>query len=94
VAQTFEELVQMQHAADEAHTAVEQLTDQYGLPTQTVWSDEQKASWETGWRTWRDLAGGVQVAVTEYAKKQGTPRNQVEADVKKAARHPDLVAGG
>jgi hypothetical protein len=59
-----------------------------------VWTDEQRTLWETAWRTWRDLDGGVQVAVTDHAKEQGTPRHQVEADVKKAARHPDLVAGG
>ncbi|MGA5363982.1 hypothetical protein [Streptomyces purpurascens] len=94
MAQTFEELVQMQRAADEAHTAVEQLTDQHGPPTQATWTDEQQTSWETAWRAWRDLAGEVQVAVTEHAKEQGTPRHQVEADVKKAVRHPDLVAGG
>ncbi|MEU4490135.1 hypothetical protein AB0H94_35585 [Streptomyces purpurascens] len=94
MAQTFEGLVQMQRAADEAHIAVQQMTEQYGSSAQTAWTDEQQASWETAWRTWRDLAGDVQVAVTEYAKEQGTPRNQVEADVKKAARHPDLVAGG
>ncbi|MGA5895130.1 hypothetical protein [Streptomyces venetus] len=46
------------------------------------------------WRAWRDLAGEVQAAVTDHAKERGTPRHQVEADVKKAARHPDLVAGG
>ncbi|WP_336621292.1 hypothetical protein [Streptomyces sp. DH10] len=45
-------------------------------------------------QTWRDLAGDVQAAITDHAKEQGTPRHQVEADVKKAARHPDLVAGG
>lgn len=94
VAQTFEELVQMQRAADEAHTTVEQLQDQHGPPTQTVWTDEQQTSWETAWRTWRDLAGDVQAAITDHAKEQGTPRHQAEADVKKAARHPDLVAGG
>jgi hypothetical protein len=94
VAHTFEELVQMQHAADEAHTAVEQLQDQYGPPTQTNWTVEQQASWDTAWRTWRDLADDVQAAVTEHAKEQGTPRHQVEANVKTAARHPELVAGG
>ncbi|MFE9115861.1 hypothetical protein ACFYN9_40565 [Streptomyces collinus] len=94
MAHTFEELVQMQHLADEAHTAVEQLQDQYGPPAQTDWTVEQQASWDTAWRTWRDLAGDVQAAVTEHAKEQGTPRHQVEANVKKAARHPELVAGG
>ncbi|MFJ4980438.1 hypothetical protein ACIP6X_34875 [Streptomyces coeruleorubidus] len=42
VAQAFEEIVQMQRAADEAHTAVEQLQDQHGPPTQMEWTDEQR----------------------------------------------------
>jgi hypothetical protein len=91
VAHTFEELVRMQRAADEAHTAVGQLQDQYGPPAQTVWTDEQQASWEAAWRAWRELAGDVQAAVTDHSKEQGAARHQVEADVKKAARHPDLV---
>ncbi|MFJ4980302.1 hypothetical protein ACIP6X_34090 [Streptomyces coeruleorubidus] len=93
MAQVFEELVQMQRAADEAHTVVEQLQDQHGRPTQTEWTDEQQTSWETAWRAWRDLAGDVQAAITDHAKEQGAARHQVEAEVK-AARHPDLVAGG
>ncbi|MER7898892.1 hypothetical protein ABTX62_22965 [Streptomyces sp. NPDC096046] len=94
MAHTFEELVQMQYVADEAHTTVEQLQDQYGPPTRTAWTDDQQASWSTAWRAWRDLAADVQAAVTEHAKEQGIPRHQVEADVKKSARHPELVAGG
>jgi hypothetical protein len=94
VAHTFEELVLMPRAADDAHTAVGQLQDQYGPPAQTAWTDGQQASWETAWRGWRGLAGDVQAAVTEHAKEQGTSRHQVEADVKKAARHPDSVVGG
>ncbi|MGA5208020.1 hypothetical protein [Streptomyces variegatus] len=91
MAHTFEELVLMQRAADEAHTAVGKLQDQYGPPAQTAWVDEQRAAWEAAWRDWRDLAGDVQAAVTDHAKEQGVPRHQVEADVKRAARHPDLV---
>ncbi|MFE8965083.1 hypothetical protein [Streptomyces iakyrus] len=94
MAHTFEDLVLMQRAADEAHTAVGQLQGQYGPPTQTAWTDEQQTSWETGWRAWRDLAGDVQEAVTEYAKEQGTPRHQVESDVKRSARHPELAVDG
>ncbi|MFC9682701.1 hypothetical protein [Streptomyces sp. NPDC056948] len=91
MAQTFEELVQMQRTADEAHTAVEQLTDQHGPPTQTAWTDEQHAAWGTAWQAWLDAARDVQAAVTDHAAEQGAPRNQIEADVKKAARHPELA---
>ncbi|GAA2768596.1 hypothetical protein GCM10010103_76390 [Streptomyces paradoxus] len=63
-------------------------------PTRTAWTDEQQTSWATAWRAWRGLANDVQAAVTEHAKEQGTPRHQVEADVKKARRHPEFVADG
>ncbi|GAA1779413.1 MULTISPECIES: hypothetical protein [Actinomycetes] len=44
------------------------------------------------WAVWRDRAGEVQKAVTEYAKEIGEPRNKVEAAVKKAVRHPEPEA--
>ncbi|KOG22113.1 hypothetical protein [Streptomyces viridochromogenes] len=88
MAHTFEELVNLQRAADQAHARVEQLRDEYGPPTQDGgWTDEQTAAYDTAWRAWRDLARDVQAAVTEYAREQGTARNQAEADVKTAARH-------
>ncbi|MFE9844652.1 hypothetical protein [Streptomyces goshikiensis] len=40
------------------------------------------------WAAWRDRAGEVQAAVTAHALEIGKPRNEVEAAVKKAARHP------
>ncbi|MER7404739.1 hypothetical protein ABT373_20135 [Streptomyces sp. NPDC000070] len=40
------------------------------------------------------LAVDVQAAIADHAREQGTPRHHVEADVKKAARHPDLAVGG
>ncbi len=79
----------MQRRADEAHARVEQLRDQYGPPAHAEWSEQQSQTYETAWRAWRDLARDVQAAVTEYAKEQGEARNDAEADVKKAARHPD-----
>jgi hypothetical protein len=88
VAHTFEELVQMQRTADEAHAKVQQLQDDYGRPTAVEWTDEQITTWHTAWKAWRDAARDVQAAVTKHAKEQGVARVQVEADVKKAARHP------
>ncbi|MFE2140164.1 hypothetical protein ACFXA3_00090 [Streptomyces sp. NPDC059456] len=41
------------------------------------------------WAAWRERAGEVQAAVTAYAVEIGEPRNQVEAAVKKAVRHPE-----
>ncbi|MFI7500549.1 hypothetical protein ACIBVL_19000 [Streptomyces sp. NPDC049687] len=89
MAHTFEELVAMQRLADEAHTRVEGLRDAYGPPTATPWSETQTDTYETAWRAWRDLARDVQAAVTEHAKDEGRPRNEVEAEVKRAAKSPD-----
>ena len=44
---------------------------------------------DRAWAAWRDRAGEVQAAVTEYAKEIGEPRNKVEAAVKKKARYPE-----
>jgi hypothetical protein len=89
VAHTFEELVEMQRAADAAHAQVEKLRDEYGPPTTTVWTEHQTSTYETAWRAWRDLARDAQAAVTAYAKAGGRLRNEVEAEVKGAARHPE-----
>ncbi|MGW2767755.1 hypothetical protein [Streptomyces sp. NPDC001275] len=87
MAHTFEELVEMQRAADAAQAQVEQLRDQYGPPAREPWNEQQTATYETAWRAWRDLARDVQAAVTEYTKDEGQARNEVEASAKKAARH-------
>lgn len=47
---------------------------------------------DESWAAWRDRAGEVQNAVTAYAVEIGEPRNQVEAAVKKAVRHPEPPA--
>ncbi|WP_078948345.1 hypothetical protein [Streptomyces bicolor] len=70
MARTFDELVAMQRAADQAHTRVEELRDQYGPPAHTPWTELQTDTYETAWRAWRDLARDVQSAMTEYAKEQ------------------------
>ncbi|MER6924415.1 hypothetical protein ABT314_36680, partial [Streptomyces spiralis] len=64
MAHTFDELVEMQRAADAAQAKVEQLRDQYGPPTREPWSEQQNETYETAWRAWRDLARDVQAAVT------------------------------
>ena len=90
MAHTFEELVEKQRAADEAHARVLELRDTYGAPTAAPWSETQTDTYETAWRAWRDLARDVQAAVTEYAKDEGRPRNDVEAEVKGAAKKQDI----
>jgi uncharacterized protein YukE len=81
----------MQQTADQAHAAVEALLGEYGPPTRQPWTDEQTATYDEAWKAWRDAATAVQVAVTEHAAAEGRPRNEVEADVKKSARHPELA---
>lgn len=79
----------MQRAADQAHNRVEELRDAYGPPTTAPWTAQQTSTYETAWRAWRDLARDIQAAVTAYAREQGQSRQEVEADVKKAVRHPE-----
>ncbi|MEU1309534.1 hypothetical protein ABZ419_11650 [Streptomyces cinnamoneus] len=43
--------------------------------------------WDAQWRTWRDAAGRAQEAITEHATAISASRYEVEAAVKKAARH-------
>ncbi|MFF7452129.1 MULTISPECIES: hypothetical protein [unclassified Streptomyces] len=92
MAHTLEELVDMQRSADQAHARVLQLRDEYGRPSDVEWTDEQTLTYEQAWKVWREQAAAVQAAVTEHAKEQGSARFQVEADVKKAARHANLEA--
>ncbi|GAA3819272.1 hypothetical protein ACFS5L_43665 [Streptomyces phyllanthi] len=87
MAHTFEELVGMQRAADDAHARVEALRERFGPPTAHEWTQAQTDTYETAWRAWRDLARDVQAAVTEWAKGEGKSRGEVEADVKRAVRH-------
>ncbi|MFH9968533.1 hypothetical protein ACH4PR_45800 [Streptomyces mirabilis] len=88
MAHTFDELVEMQRAADEAHGRVLELRDTYGRPTATSWTVEQTEAYETAWQHWRHLAGEIQAAVTAHAGQEAKPRFDVEASVRTKARHP------
>jgi hypothetical protein len=79
----------MQRAADQARNRVIELRDTFGAPTTTPWTEQQTHTYETAWRAWRDLARDVQAAVTEHAKAEERSRSDVEADVKRKARHPE-----
>ncbi|MCX5053895.1 MULTISPECIES: hypothetical protein [unclassified Streptomyces] len=86
----FDELVEKQRAADQAHHRVEELRRSYGPPTQQGgWTGQQTDTYETALRAWRDLAREAQTSVTEYAKETGTPRNEVEADVSERVRRSE-----
>lgn len=80
----FEELVEKQRAADQAHNRVDELREAYGAPAEHKWTKQQSVTYETAWRAWRDLDRDIQSAVAEYAKAQGRSRHEVEADVKTA----------
>ncbi|MEW2250210.1 hypothetical protein AB0907_23030 [Streptomyces sp. NPDC006975] len=94
MAHTFDELVEKQRAANEAHTRVLELREAYGAPTAAQWSQEQSSTYETAWRAWRDLARDVQASVSDFAKDEGRMRNEVEAEVKKAATESPTEGGG
>jgi len=90
-----DDLISAQQAADDAHTALLGLQQQYGHPDGTddkvparEWSDEQRAAWDTQQAEWRRLAELAQAAVTQHAKDAKLPRHQVEAALRKAVRHP------
>lgn len=76
MADTFEDLVDKQRAADQAHATVQALRGQ-GDPS----------AYDSAWQTWRDLAQRVQSAVTEHAQEQGAMRAGVELEVKRAVRY-------
>ncbi|MFG2277533.1 hypothetical protein ACGFNQ_02445 [Streptomyces asoensis] len=93
MAHNFEEIVEKQRAADEAHAQVQVLQEEYGRPTQADgWTDEQTTAYGTAWTTWRALAAEVQAAITEHAKVEGEARYKIEAKVKSVARHPEPAA--
>ena len=89
---TFDDLVQMQRAADEAHGQVLDLRDTYGRPTAGPWSQEQTDTYEKAWQRWRQLAEEAQAAVTAHATDEGKARFEVEAAVRKQVRHPEPAA--
>ncbi|MFF3346451.1 hypothetical protein [Streptomyces sp. NPDC002779] len=87
MAHTFEELIQKQRAADEAHRRVEALLVQYGPATHIGgWSGMQRQTYNTAWRAWRDLERDAHTAIAEYAREQGASLSGVEAEVAASVR--------
>ncbi|MGW1564828.1 hypothetical protein ACWCQ1_51835 [Streptomyces sp. NPDC002144] len=89
MAHTFDDLVEMQTAADAARAQVLELRNRFGRPTASPWSPKQTDEYERAWKNWRDLADTTQAAVTTYAKAEDTPRFDVEVAVRTKARHPE-----
>ena len=73
MAHTFEDLVQLEQAAVQAH-------QHYRSPD----VDDP----DTARQAWVDAAAAFQTAVTDYAAAEGKSRVEVEMAVKKAVRHP------
>ncbi|MFF7892489.1 hypothetical protein ACFZDI_11345 [Streptomyces sp. NPDC007907] len=92
VAPVFEDLVTLQRTADEAHGRVQQLFDDYGRSPVDEWAESQRTAWHTAWKAWVDDVREVQEAISAYAFEQGREIRHVDADVKKAARHPEPAA--
>jgi hypothetical protein len=88
VATTFEELVEMQRAANDAQAKASELRDQYGPPTITPWTRQQTDMYETAFRAWRDLDRDLRIEMTEYAREHGRTRGDVEAEVNAQAEKP------
>jgi hypothetical protein len=88
VAETFDELVAMQRAADQAYNRVQELRDRHGPPTHTKWTPAQTRTYETALWAWWDLIRNVRAAVTQYAKAEGKERNEVEVALSRAVGHP------
>ncbi|HZF91622.1 hypothetical protein [Streptomyces sp.] len=95
MAHTIDELVELQRAADAAQAELQRVQKAFGKPTEGRWAAEQHTEWETAWRAWSDLSRQVQLAVTEHAEAEGTPRSEVEAEVRRRSRHqePDQPGG-
>ncbi|HLL37949.1 hypothetical protein ACIG0D_12570 [Streptomyces sp. NPDC052773] len=89
MAHTIDELVELQRAANAAYAEMQRIRDAFGKPTEGRWAAEQHTEWETAWRAWSDLSRQVQLAVTEHAEAEGTPRSKVEAEVQRRARQPE-----
>jgi hypothetical protein len=76
VAHTFEDLVNLEQAAEAAHA-------QY-LAADTDPAEARQA--------WIEAAAVFQAAVTEHAEAEGSSRYEVEMAVKKAVRNPEPSA--
>ncbi|MFE0513832.1 hypothetical protein [Streptomyces sp. NPDC058964] len=86
---TFEELVAKRRAAELAHAQVLELRDTYGPPAEAQLTGARKETYETALRAWRDLDREVRTALSEYARDEGRPRPEVEAEVERAAATPE-----
>lgn len=75
VAHTFDTLVQLEQAAEQARARL----------------DDPDTDRDSARRAWRDAAQTFQAAVTEYAADGGEARYEVEMRVKKAVRHPEAA---
>ncbi|MEU6552136.1 hypothetical protein ABZ915_17895 [Streptomyces sp. NPDC046915] len=77
MAHTFEDLVKLEQAAEEAHARL----------------SAPDVDYTAQWQAWIEAAAAFQAAVTEHAAAEGKVRVEVEMALKRAVRHPELAAG-
>lgn len=73
MAHTFEDLVALEQAAEQARALL----------------DSPDVDHAVQWQAWREAAERFQAAVGEHAEAEGKSRYEVEMAVKKAVRHED-----
>lgn len=73
MAHTFDTLVQLEQAAEQARARL----------------DDPGADRDSAWQAWREAAGAFQAAVSEYAAAEGEVRVEVEMRVKAAVRQTE-----
>lgn len=88
VADTLEELIELQRAVDTAHRRAAELRMAFGPPTVKPWTEAQTTTYETAWRAWRDLDRDMTDAITHYANREALDRSAVEQTVRNQAGNP------
>lgn len=84
------DLIEAQQRADAVHARAQQLSAEYGRPTEGEgWSDEQRAVWQAAWEEWRQAVNVAQDRITEVAAELGASRWGVEVAVKRRVRHAE-----
>ncbi|QIQ01484.1 hypothetical protein [Streptomyces liangshanensis] len=82
MADTLDELVELQRAADKAQDRAGELRAAFGPPAVEPWTEGQRSTYETAWRAWRDLDRDIKDAITRYAKRETLDRATVERTVR------------
>ncbi|WP_327260194.1 hypothetical protein OG444_00805 [Streptomyces sp. NBC_01232] len=88
----LDELVELQEASEEAHAGLMRLQEELGDAAQ--WTDEQNVTWRDAWEDAREPWWLLDTALEHYADTLGLERDELEAEVQKAAGQVPLPDGG